>query len=71
MLAHIIIQIYWIINVKNNIDIIYFTTKNNICDDYLTNKKFGGIYTEENVFFKKDDLLKYLLKKFYNLKYKD
>lgn len=56
---------------KNNIDIIYFTTKNNICDDYLTNKKFGGIYTEENVFFKKDDLLKYLLKKFYNLKYKD
>ena len=56
---------------KNNIDIIYFTTKNNICDDYLTNKKFGGIYTEENVFFKKDDLLKYLLKKFYNLKYKN
>lgn len=48
----------------NNIDIIYFTLKNNICDDYLVNKKFGGIYTEKNVFFKKEDLLKYLLKKY-------
>ena len=49
---------------NNNIDIIYYTSKNNICDDYLVNKKFGGIYTEKNVFFKKEDLLKYLLKKY-------
>ena len=49
-----------------NIDIIYYTTSNNVCNDYLTNKKFGGIYTKENVFFKKEEVLDFLLQKFKN-----
>ena len=51
---------------NNNIYIIYYTTSNNVCNDYLTNKKFGGIYTKENVFFKKEEVLDFLLQKFKN-----
>ena len=62
--------IYWgqtLYSCQNyNIDIIYYTTSNNVCNDYLTNKKFGGIYTKENVFFKKEEVLDFLLQKFKN-----
>lgn len=47
---------------ENHIKIIYFISKEDYNEEYLTDSKFNGIYTKENLLFDENEIIKIILK---------